>query len=463
MITRYPPNGAVQVVGFYRSYTGRDAEPDEADRELMRIFFGSREFVCLGLQPLSSKSCVAGFCFWNDGEMRNQHSGPMFPFDAAQMEQQEVTAMPPVIVSGDKTIAPADQAEAAASAAEPTPSKQGLPRLIPLVSPSSPAANAASATWPQPHATWPRSEEFNDRTERPSRGEFGSPRFDDSLIAKEKKSKGVVAEEPNPRTTFWFRVSVVLLFLAVALTSALLYKLWATEREARWAAVHLDAQRDAGGLLMTWDAGAPVVAKAVRGLLQVNDGRTPATVQLSQEQLLQGSVTYPDTGPNVLFSLSLDGGGTKTVTESLRVITSNFPGKAPTPPAGEVAARSAQAVKSAKSAPETESTSVGSGPATGMKIAKPVSVRREIRPEIPEGIRSRIATQKVVEVQVRIDEEGRVTSASSTAAGNGVDQYLADQAVKAARRWLFWPARSTAGEPVSATKTISFEFAPGEH
>jgi TonB family protein len=68
-----------------------------------------------------------------------------------------------------------------------------------------------------------------------------------------------------------------------------------------------------------------------------------------------------------------------------------------------------------------------------------------------------------VEVQVRIDENGRVTSASSTASGNGVDQYLADQAVKAARRWLFWPAKSTAGEPVSATKTISFEFAPGEH
>jgi TonB family protein len=387
----------------------------------------------------------------------------MFPFDAAQMEQQEVTAMPPVIVSGDKTIAPADQAEAAASAAEPTPSKQELPRLIPLVSPSSPAANAASATLPQPHVTGPRSEEFNDRTERPGRGEFGGPRFDYSLTAEEKKSKGVVAEEPNPRATFRFRVSVVLLFLAVAVASASLYKLWATEREARWAAVHLDAQRDAGGLLLTWDAGAPVVAKAVRGLLQVNDGRTPATVQLSQEQLLQGSVTYPDTGPNVLFSLSLDGGGTKTVTESLRVITSNFPGKAPTPPAGKVAARSAQAVKSAKSAPETESTSVGSGPATGMKIAKPVSVRREIRPEIPEGIRSRIATQKVVEVQVRIDENGRVTSASSTASGNGVDQYLADQAVKAARQWLFWPARSTAGEPVSATKTISFEFAPGAH
>jgi TonB family protein len=452
MITGYPQDGAVQLVGLYRSYTGRDAEPDEADRELVRMFFRSREFVCLVLQPVSSESCVAGFRFWNDGEMRTQQSGPMFPFDAAQMEQQEVTAMPPVIVSADKTIASSDQAEDAVSGAEPTPSEQGLPRLIPLVSPSSPAANAASVTWPQP-------QELNDRPERPGRGEFHSPRFDDPQIAEEKESKGVVGEERNPRTAFRFRVSVMLLFIAVAVASASLYELWATGREARWAAVHLDARRDAGGLLLTWDAGAPVVARAVRGFLQVNDGRKPTTVQLSPEQLLRGSMTYPDTGSNVLFSLSLDGRGAKTVTESLRVITSSFIlGKAATPAAGEVAATPAQGVKST---PKMESAFVGSGSATHMKAAKPVSVRREILPEIPAGIRSRIATRKVVKVQVQIDENGRVTSASSRAAGDGVDQYLADQAVKAARRWLFWPARSTAGEPVSATKTISFRIRSG--
>ena len=99
IITRYPQDGAVQVVGLYRSYTGRGAEPDEADRELMRMFFRSREFICLLLQPFSSESCMAGFRFWNDGEMRVQQNGGMFPFDAAQMGQQEVTAMPPMIVS----------------------------------------------------------------------------------------------------------------------------------------------------------------------------------------------------------------------------------------------------------------------------------------------------------------------------------------------------------------------------
>jgi TonB family protein len=260
---------------------------------------------------------------------------------------------------------------------------------------------------------------------------------------------------------------MALLFIAAAVAVASLYELWATGHEARWAAVHLDARRGADGLLLTWDPRAPVVAKAVGGLLQVNDGRKATAVQLSQEQLVRGSMTYPDTGSNILFSLSLDGGGTKVVTESLRVITSSFiPDKVPAQPAAEVATTPSLGVKSAqgaKSAPKMESAFEGSGSGTHMKPAKPVSVRREILPEIPEGIRSRIEAQKVVEVRVRIDENGRVTSASSRVAGDGVDQYLADQAVKAARQWLFWPARSTAGEPVSATKTISFEFAPGAY
>jgi TonB family protein len=258
-----------------------------------------------------------------------------------------------------------------------------------------------------------------------------------------------------------FRLSIALLFIAAAVALASLYELWATGHEARWAAVHLDARRGADGLLLTWDTKAPVVSNAVGGLLQVNDGRKVTAVQLSQEQLVRGSMTYPDIGSNILFSLSLDGGGTKVVTESLRVITSSFiPDKVAAPPAAEVATTTSKGVKSA---PKTEPALGGSGSVAHMKPAKPVSVRREILPEIPEGIRSRIAAQKVVEVQVRIDENGRVTSASSRVAGGGVDQYLADQAVKAARQWLFWPARSTAGEPVSATKTISFEFAPGAY
>ena len=65
-----------------------------------------------------------------------------------------------------------------------------------------------------------------------------------------------------------------------------------------------------------------------------------------------------------------------------------------------------------------------------------------------------------IRVYVTIDETGRVTHASSPVTGSGLDRYLADEAVKAAREWMFNPARSQAGQPVTITKTLSFEFLP---
>jgi TonB family protein len=81
---------------------------------------------------------------------------------------------------------------------------------------------------------------------------------------------------------------------------------------------------------------------------------------------------------------------------------------------------------------------------------------------IPPGIRTRITSPVVVRVSVTIDETGHVTHAYSPISGSGLDRYLSDEAVKAAREWLFTPARSQGGQPVSATKTLSFEFLPDQ-
>jgi TonB family protein len=90
-------------------------------------------------------------------------------------------------------------------------------------------------------------------------------------------------------------------------------------------------------------------------------------------------------------------------------------------------------------------------------------VRQEVQPVISPGIRARISSPTVVQVVVKVDESGRVAQASTRIAGNGIQRYLADQAVKAARQWSFRPARSKDGSPVAATKTISFEFTPTAH
>ncbi|MES1258010.1 MAG: hypothetical protein ABUS51_06255, partial [Acidobacteriota bacterium] len=201
--------------------------------------------------------------------------------------------------------------------------------------------------------------------------------------------------------------------------------------------LRLDARRNAGDMLLSWDAALPAVAQAARGVLLVNDGREPRTIQLNARQLRLGSITYSPASEDVRFRLRLYGDGTSVVTDTLRVITA--PGPAPpveAPPAAPAAA-----------------------PAPPGAIAPP-AVRREVQPEIPPGIRRRILAPRMVRVVVRVDEAGHVTRAFSPGSVHGLDRYLADLAIRAARQWSFTPARAKDGSPRIATKTLSFEFTP---
>jgi TonB family protein len=86
--------------------------------------------------------------------------------------------------------------------------------------------------------------------------------------------------------------------------------------------------------------------------------------------------------------------------------------------------------------------------------------RREVQAYVPAGIRTRVRSRIVVPVQMHINAEGRVTEAASKKAGNGLERYLADQAVKAAREWSFVPARSSEGNAMASVKSVDFVFAP---
>jgi TonB family protein len=93
-------------------------------------------------------------------------------------------------------------------------------------------------------------------------------------------------------------------------------------------------------------------------------------------------------------------------------------------------------------------------------IATPAVAVREVQPQIPAGIRSRIEARTVVPVEVRVNRNGRVTSANSAGSGGGVYRYLARAAAKAARSWRFTPAKSADGRPVESRKTVQFIFEP---
>jgi TonB family protein len=79
-------------------------------------------------------------------------------------------------------------------------------------------------------------------------------------------------------------------------------------------------------------------------------------------------------------------------------------------------------------------------------------------PVIAAGIRPRITGTTAIDVRVHIDERGRVVSAAPVAKPHqGLNAYLADSAVQAARLWRFEPAREN-GKAVPGTQTIHFVF-----
>jgi TonB family protein len=64
-----------------------------------------------------------------------------------------------------------------------------------------------------------------------------------------------------------------------------------------------------------------------------------------------------------------------------------------------------------------------------------------------------------VEVEVRIDDTGRVTAAHAINQGPGSKAQLTSEALTAAKQWTFQPA-TLHGEKVESQHTIVFEFRP---
>ncbi|HXB72609.1 MAG TPA: hypothetical protein VNY05_30515 [Candidatus Acidoferrales bacterium] len=404
LLARYQQDGSLPIVGFYRSYTGREARLDETDLELMQTFVPDRHLVCLVLQPLSMEKCVAGFQFWNGREILPEPAHPLFPFEAAQMNQE--TATPPA-ATGPRGPLP-DVAET--TEGEP-PEIQGKTQAYWI---------GSAVRQPDPPA--------------PFSGVNRRRRYED-----EDED-----EEAAPGTGRRSRILLPLLFfILVAIASAAVYQLWMVSREprsvqARWVQVGLNARPSARALELSWDAAAPAVAQATRGVLAVTDGRNPVEILLNPEQVRRGSLSYASAGVDVLFQLRLYDKENPLTAESLRVIRLPNPEPvAATVPADPLPDR------------------LATGPA-----ASPPAARHEVQPVISPGIRSRILSRTVVPVVVKVNRSGRVTGASSRVDGNGLERYLAGEAVRAARQWTFSPARSKDGSPVAATKTILFEFPP---
>jgi hypothetical protein len=361
---------SLPVIGFYRSYTGRRALVEAADRALMREHFPNGEAVFLLLQPIDARNCSANFRICRDGEFLDAPvSSPVF-FDPESIDKPAEPAGRPVEREAD---------------------------VEPTIQPS--------------HATQP---------DRP----FVIP------------SRTLFADEPEPSHRWWPALAACLLGVAAGVG---LHMILAPE-QPRWVDLYLSAKpsADTHTVQLTWDAAAAKTAGVTHALLGVSDGTAHHQVPLSLPDIQLGAYTYAASSPDLEFRMTLYGRGPALSGGVLRMS-----------PAAQ-----APAVIAPAAATPAEPQKQAEEPKPAPKVDVSRKAVREVQPSVPEGIRARIAGEVRIPVTVTINGRGQVTAATTPRAADGLQSYLGQQSVKAARQWRF--ARASAS-PV-AEKTIYFTF-----
>lgn len=92
------------------------------------------------------------------------------------------------------------------------------------------------------------------------------------------------------------------------------------------------------------------------------------------------------------------------------------------------------------------------------KLAEAIRVQQ---PKVPPEIKSMIRSDNVVEVQVRVDESGKVIAIMSVSTTGTAAASLVRYALEAAHGWLFKPATQN-GKAVRSDKVLQFLFRPSD-
>jgi len=107
--TKTGPGKGLSVVGYFRSNTRKDLALDDDDQALLAEYFGDPAMVCLLVKPFSMKPSLAGFFFWEEGQMRGEASHLQFPFKRSELSKGDFAK---AIVSGGQVMATAAPAAA---------------------------------------------------------------------------------------------------------------------------------------------------------------------------------------------------------------------------------------------------------------------------------------------------------------------------------------------------------------
>jgi protein TonB len=265
-------------------------------------------------------------------------------------------------------------------------------------------------------------------------------------------------------------------------------------------ALHLSRQN--GDLELTWNPQSAAIANASSAAVSIQDGNSNRVLKLDAAQLRGGNLLYSPISDQILMQLTVTT-STETASESVTAILPKVEAQAipkppaplppvptqPAPAAQEVPprkpsrafvpptpaiARAAQPGLSLQEAPAPGRTPAPEAALPGTTLSTPAPPQTAPQPVLevvsyepavalvktmpifPPELRNLAVKQTVVQVNVTIDRNGRVSKAEAISQNN-VSKFLLNAATNAARTWRFKPARR-GGEPVPSESVVQFVF-----
>jgi len=197
--------------------------------------------------------------------------------------------------------------------------------------------------------------------------------------------------------------------------------------------IRLNVQATGQNWLVWWNPMASRAAGSVVRLFVREDG-VLTRLDLSPQDLESGTYEYRSPRSELTFRLERTESGGLVSAESFRLFR-------PVPTAD---------------IPVADTVAPSSAAQLSRQIAP--GVLHKVAPVIPPGIRSRTNGSVPIDLQVSVDEKGRVVSAVPVSKPHsGLEAYLVDRAVDAVRQWEFAPARRN-GVAVAGSQKIHLEL-----
>ena len=262
---------SARPIGYFRSHTRDGVGLAEEDRELVSKYFPAPETIILLIRPFGTRPSTAGFYFKEDGEFQSGLPLLEFPFRRRDLAPDESTAPPEPRLH--RTHVPSRTRRAA---------------QVMQASESLPVKNAGNETVPVA-----RGKEVLEPEIAPE---------------PEPASIQIPSEKSKPRRGFiWLAVSIVLLLVGVlaGFETALRFGPQAFGGLDPYN-LSLTVTPSGNDLDVKWDRQSPVIRKALKGILTIEDGNYRKPVELDADRLQAGSeLLYRHYSNDVRFRLEV--------------------------------------------------------------------------------------------------------------------------------------------------------------